>query len=182
MTVTRNLTLTSPTHPRASARRFRRTAIPETPWMITFGDLITLILCFFLALVSTGAYRLGERQHHDADHGPLLASLSSQKLASSKKRQSFPPLLVTEEDLMQSEELGRRIIRIVTPSDKGATLLIESCRTDGDEQIERDLRIITSATDQLHLPRRLGFRNGGCTANNGATPIAQISVSLEESA
>ena len=154
----------------------RRTASSTTSWMITFGDLITLLLCFFLALVSTGAYQLGNRHLTDTDHGPVLAQTGEYVLDPSKNRQSSSPWFVSEADLMKREVISQRLAEMSSSNKTAKVLLVESCRADNNGTVERDFRKITAASAGLPFTRRFGFREEPCPSEINSSPVAAITI------
>jgi flagellar motor protein MotB len=159
----------------------RRRTVPNTSsWMITFGDLITLLLCFFLALVSTGAYQLGNRHLPDTDHGPVFAQTGKEVLKPSKNRLSLPHLFISEADLMKREVMFRRLAEMSSLNATGKVLLIESCRGDDNEIVESDFRQINAASTGLPFVRRFGFREEPCTSGTEGRSVAVISIIEEQ--
>jgi flagellar motor protein MotB len=158
----------------------RRNTVSNTAsWMITFGDLITLLLCFFLALVSTGAYQLGNRHLPDTDHGPVFAQIGKEVLDPSKKRQSLPPWFISEADLMKREVMSQRLAEMSSSNATAKVLLIESCRGDDNEIVERDFRQINAASIGLPFVRRFGFREEPCPSGLENRSVAAITI-IEE--
>ena len=173
---------TGTTQPTASSKiRYRsiprrRTVSSTASWMITFGDLITLLLCFFLALVSTGAYRLGNRHLPDTDHGPVFAQTGKEALDPSKNSRSSSPWFISEVDMTKREVISQRLAGLISSNTDEKVLLVESCRGDDDEIVESDFRKISAASAGLPLTRRFGFREEPCPSGINSRQVAAITI------
>lgn len=61
------------------SRRSATLAQSTAMWLLSFGDLLTLLLCFFLALVATGELQLGQAKVSSGEkRGGMVAPSSSQ--------------------------------------------------------------------------------------------------------
>jgi hypothetical protein len=143
--------------PRQSSRQRRHSAPGarlEANWLLSFGDLLTLVLCFFLALIGTGTLTLAPQSGSAPSHAQGLANLQTPPDSAPGSNRHGTPLAfdkvrsrLADTSLLISLESEWRtrvaaLIEEVRPFRFSVT--VESCGTGSDawtEALENGLEI-----------------------------------------
>ncbi len=169
-----------PSRPSTSRTR-RKPASPLTnplgvSWMVTFGDLMTLLFCFFLALISTGSFDLGGASANHHSDGPVLAHSSPRMSTPSINRHDGPELYLTEKDLTNPHRLRERVNAMIPPNSDTVSISIRSCPGGISSERISYLQQIALATTPSPYSRIFTSSETPCAPFEGSHPIAIIQL------
>jgi hypothetical protein len=104
-------------------------------WLLSFGDLLTLILCIFLVLVSTGFFTIGQEPNESIHEktSPVdpstLAGSGGKSLATLTEEPAVEEQLLTAADFNDDGQIQRGGIRewLEVHDQVGNLVRVESC-------------------------------------------------------
>jgi hypothetical protein len=144
--------------------------------MVTFGDLMTLLFCFFLALVSTGSFSLGVVPEDSSGNGPVLAHSSPRMSSLSINRHDGAELYLTDKDLTTPDGLRERVNAMIPQNSDAMSISIRSCPGETSSKKISYLQQIALVTTHLPYPRIFTSTETPCTTFKGSRPIAIVQL------
>lgn len=167
--------------PESKTRHSRRPTIkrqtsPTSPWMVSFGDLITLLFCLFLTLNASGVFTITPPLNPNSPSGPTFAASNGGAMSSSKNRHTPIELYLTEEALADIATLRSRIEDMISSHAESFTISTHSCRPPGSKALAVDFSHIKAATDTFSMRRIFGLQNTPCAKVGDKPSVVKVSV------
>jgi hypothetical protein len=136
-------------------------------WMLSFGDLLTLVLCYFLMMLSSGTLSLKKPPPVEraatvpatrVEDGTYLADLRSTRPMTSKIRQIVPPIAFSSAELRSEVTIRRKIDTALGARHVVGSMAVSACAASPHRpwqiSLER-LAVIEAATRGMQLRRTL---------------------------
>lgn len=106
-------------------------------WLLSFGDLLTLLLCFFLALVATGELQLGQAKVSTGEEGRSAnkGGTGSPGTSIANDQQEGVELSVTKSDLGTLATQTSLVELQSVIRERGGKATIHACGRDVDDAL-----------------------------------------------
>lgn len=143
-------------------------SIQSVNWLISFGDLLTLILCVFLLLLSLGAYKVGQEPVSGRDPSGVNVSTDTinngRRIAPSPRGTRFQEIYLTAEELSTQAPLKALtdLTRDVVKRNKSSLIKIEACSDKGWDQAVMNAMAVRAEVEKARAPIELGLRGKRC--------------------
>lgn len=154
----------------------RRNTAPTSLWMVSFGDLITLLFCLFLTLRTSGVFTIAHPTDPNSTSGPPFAAEIREVGGSSKKRHPPAQVYLTADDLTDITALQNRLKEMIPSAPASVTISTLSCRSPGSAALLVDFAHIEGATASFGLPRTFGVQHLSCPEVEGKPSVATVTI------